>query len=118
VNIIGNCFLISRLGALGAAISSVLGEIVITLLEFVYISRNSPISILTIIKMSLKYLISGIVMLVLINIVKAYVDTDAVGLTILIAVGGITYFICLLMLRETFVVFAINKIKGRLKRVQ
>ena len=115
VNIIGNFLLITKFGALGAAISSVLGEIIITLLEFIYLYNNTSILPLKIIKMGKKYLISSFIMFISITLLKKHISINIFGLIILIFTGIAIYFIALLLEKEIFVTYFVKKAKKKFK---
>lgn len=114
MNVIINAILIPRLGALGAAVGSVLGEIAITMMEFAYIQKNRHFSIRKVILNSVKYAIAGIFMLVILKILGNYFNKSAIDLAILIITGGISYFLILLIEKEQFTLLGVNIIFNKI----
>ncbi|MFQ8935962.1 MAG: flippase [Anaerostipes hadrus] len=114
LNVIINAILIPRLGALGAAVGSVLGEIAITMMEFAYIQKNRHFSIRKVILNSVKYAIAGIFMLVILKILGNYFNKSAIDLAILIITGGISYFLILLIEKEQFTLLGVNIIFNKI----
>jgi O-antigen/teichoic acid export membrane protein len=115
VNIAINALFIPSLGATGAAIGSVLGEIVIMITEFVYINKEKHFSVKRVFATSKKYIIAGICMLIFLNILQKNMDKSVLCLLISIVFGGICYFGVLLIEKEKIVMYAINMILKKMK---
>lgn len=113
-NIALNLALIPHFGALGAAIASVCGEIVIMLAEMGYIIHKKIFSITPIFKSSVKYIISGIVMLALLIILEIKLPENVLSLAGMIISGAAVYFICLIILREKFILGIIGSVKNKI----
>ena len=107
-NFIMNLILIPKYYSIGASISSVVAESLVTLVGFIYIRKEKLFSLRKIVKESIKYLISGIIMFILLLFIKQYLDVSIISLAILIITGGITYFIIILLLKDEFVLKIIN----------
>ncbi len=115
INFILNILLIKSLNSIGAAISSVIAEMVITII-YIKLSKDI-ISIKDIIKASCKYCISSIIMFILIIILKHQMQTSVQTLAILIAMGVIIYGGTLLVLKDKFVYDGIEQIKERIRKI-
>lgn len=119
-NFIMNLILIPRYYSVGASISSVVAESLVTLVGFIYIRKEKIFSLRKIVKESLKYFISGITMFVILLFIKQYLSVSVISLGILIVAGGIIYFAMLLILKDEFVLKLINDfiemIKHKLKK--
>lgn len=111
LNLVG----IKMFKAYGAAIASVLSEILILLLQLVYMKKKDNFKIFPIFKMSLKYLISGIIMFIVVFILGKYLSSNMFSTAIQIVVGGITYIIMLLLIKDEFVRKILNQIIKKIK---
>ena len=98
-NIILNAILISRFQSIGAAIASVVSELVIFCLA-VYFSR-SVTSVGSIVSVSWKYCCSAIVMGVAAYAVGSHLDARLTTTVLQIIVGACVYCICLFILRDS-----------------
>lgn len=101
VNAVLNLLLIPHLGAMGAAIGSVIAETVITVI-YLYMSKEF-MTFGIIIQESYKRLIAGGVMLAVIWGVGGVCGQGIVTTLIQILVGGGSYFVLLILLRDEFV---------------
>lgn len=108
VNVIFNFILINLIGSVGAAISSVIAEFTILGVHFVYM-RND-IKIIDVLKLSIKYLISGLIMYVIVLNISKLMTASILNTFIQIAIGGIIYFVILLILNDKFLKDIINQV--------
>lgn len=119
-NFILNLILIPRYYSLGASISTIVAESLVTLTGFIYIRKEKIFSLRKILKEGSKYIISGIVMFIVLLFIKQYLDVSIISLAILIITGGITYFIMILLLKDEFVLKIIKDffkiVKNKLKK--
>lgn len=127
VNVILNLILIPRYFSIGASVASVIAELCVTLVGFVYIYNKKLLSIKKILMMSIKYFISGFVMLLIILLLKNFITTNSIlTLLILVCSGAFVYVIMLFVLRDSFFLNLViqsfnilnnvlNKIKIKLK---
>ena len=118
INVIFNLILINLIGTVGAAISSVIAEFTVLGVHFIYMRKD--IKILEVLKLSIKYLISGIIMYIVVaNIVKL-MPSSILNTLIQSALGVIIYFAILLLMNDKFLKDIINQvfiaIKSRLKK--
>lgn len=101
VNFILNCLLIPNFKSIGAAVASVIAEAIITIVQFIL--AKDYISISKILKNATKYLISGIVMLVILFAFARNCEPSVFNSLIISAIGATTYFTTLLLLKDEFI---------------
>lgn len=112
IDIILNIVLIPHLKSIGTAISIVVAETVITIIQFYYMNRE--ISVKKIIIGSWKYCIAGIIMLAVTKGMSYPINEIKLLVTKIIS-GSLVYFFILLVLREEIVLNEIRKLKNLLK---
>ena len=110
VNVLLNIILIQKIASIGAAIASVMAEATIAAVQLFYIRKD--LNVKKLLALSGKYLISSIVMLIMIEIFKLirFSQETMLDTMILVIIGGMTYFIMLIILRERFLIGTIKKI--------
>lgn len=114
VNFLLNIFLIKKYYSIGAAISSVIAEYIITLVQVIYIYKTSKdITLKDIFLDSWKCILSGIIMLITLIFLNNILLPSFVNTLILIIVGCSIYFICLLLLKCELIIDVCGKIKRR-----
>jgi O-antigen/teichoic acid export membrane protein len=113
INFILNIFLISKYKSIGAAISSVVSESIVTIVQFIYIRKI--LDIRKIFLQSYYYIISSIIMFFVLFILKIFIHTNLVSLITMVVVGCSVYFIILTIFRDVFVSSAICMISRRFK---
>ncbi len=113
INFIVNMLLIRTYGALGASIGTVIAEIFVTLVQFVFVRNDFNIK--EIIKLSTKYVISAIVMFIACSVIGMLINNNLYSIIIQVLVGILTYVSCLLLLKDSFTYSILNKVIGRLK---
>lgn len=102
--------------ATGAAIASVISEIIILLVEIWY-TRNE-IDMKDIISSFPKYFIAAIMMTISILIIENYLTVSAINTFISIAVGVLIYFIFLIILKDKYFLEYTSKIFETLKNIK
>ncbi|MBR4314996.1 MAG: flippase [Lachnospiraceae bacterium] len=100
VNFILNCLLIPNFKSVGAAVASVIAEAIITIVQFVL--AKDYISIPKILRNVTKYLISGIVMLIILFTFARNREPSVFNSLIISAIGATSYFTTLLILKDEF----------------
>lgn len=100
VNFVCNLILIPKLYSIGASIASVAAETVITLTQL-YLIRNE-LSFTRIMAQSVKYLLAGACMLLVLFLENHYLSASVLHSCIMIFSGAIVYFIALLLLKDQF----------------
>lgn len=115
VNVILNLLLIPRLYSIGAAIGSVIGEIVIIMTELMFIHKNRQFDVRKVFKLSYKYLIAGIPMLVYLLVIGSMLNPTVKNLVIAVFSSALLYFVILLIQREKFVVMGMTIVKNKIR---
>lgn len=100
-NLILNLLFVPRMYSYGAAISSVIAELMVTTIMF-YMARKD-ISVNNVFSVSWKYLIAGIIMFSCVHPLARSIDASIISSIGLIIVGGTIYVIILMILKEHFV---------------
>ena len=112
-NFICNMFLIPIYGAVGAAIASVLAELIIAGVQLIIVRKE--LSFMTIVRDSVKYVISGIAMLAGLVLISRYLQPSIPNTIILVVAGTCIYVAMLFALRDDFFLINVNKILGKIK---
>ena len=110
-NLILNLALIFKFQAVGAAIGTVIAEAMVTIVQLYFIRNEYNIK--NILKMSLKYLISSIVMFLIILCLNKYLLNNMAVLKRMvldIGIGLITYIGVLIILKDEFVIKYVKKL--------
>jgi len=107
-NICFNLVLIRKYGSVGASIASVIAESSILLYQLKYFKEQ--FKLLEILKLSIKCLISGIIMFIVIKVISNYQSISIINTLIQVIAGVFTYFICLLLLKYQFLKDLISQI--------
>ncbi len=111
VNFLLNLFLIYFFQSIGAAIASVVAETVIAIVQLVIVRKE--LSICTILKSSVKYLIAGVIMGVVLFFESIWFPPSILYTLLMVASGAVVYLLSLLLLRDTFVISNLKTIFGR-----
>lgn len=112
INFTMNLCLINKFGAIGASIATVVAECTVTMIQLYCIRKEFYIK--DIIKMSLKYLISGFVMFLVCILVGKYINNNLYSCIIQICVGILVYGICLLILKDKLFLEILNQVKTKI----
>lgn len=104
-----NLILIPRLYSVGAAISSIVAEFVSISIQIIYIVKKKMMRLQSIFLCSWKYWVAGIIMAATIYSVKLFLPITVWALIVLILLAVITYFIALLIIRDSMLLEALNK---------
>ena len=113
-NFVMNMILIHQLYSYGAAIASVISEVIITAVQLYFI-RNE-LSIPKIFSLSWKYLISAVCMLIVLFLMDVRLSVSFMHTMIMIVTGFIVYMVLLVLMRDEMVWEGIRLIKTRIKR--
>ena len=100
VNVLFNSLLIYKYGGVGAAVASVLAEGCIFLYQLRYFKKE--FSLLQILKLSVKNIISGVVMLIVVLFVTNCLSVSIWNTMLEVLVGGIVYVGMLFILKDQF----------------
>lgn len=117
INVIINLILIPIWGSKGAAIASVCAETGILLLFIKF--AGVFVSLRQILKDSKKYIIGSTFMFIILEILnkKIHFSISALSLFIQIIIGGFTYFVVLIILKDKFLLNQLEKVVIRLKNI-
>lgn len=105
-----NLCLIPKFNALGASIATVLAEMIVTLVQFAFIHKE--FSLVSILRLSVKYLLIGIVMYISIYFVDSLIDSPFISIICEVIIGAIIYIGILLLLKDKIIYKAFSFIKG------
>lgn len=114
VNIIFNLICIPLLGAFGAAIVTTISQFVVVLVQVYYVKKQ--INIPYAFRSGKKYLIASVVMFIICMLIGLIVPNGVFSVIAKIIVGGITYFLVLIILRDKYVYEVRDIVKRYLKR--
>lgn len=108
VNFCCNMIFIPKWSAIGAAAASVIAEVVITGIQFVFVRKE--ISIVKIFSCAWKYIFAALSMFAVLVIENQYLSPSILNTVFMVLSGGIIYFIVLFILKDEFVRGYIQKI--------
>ena len=111
-NFLLNLVLIRLFKSYGAAIATIVAETVVAIIMFCFIRKN--VSIREILKSSVKYLISGIIMFVPCFILGRILEPSIINTFIIVFTGVVVYLICLTLLKDKFFFEITNRLTSRL----
>lgn len=115
INVLLNLFLINKYGAMGATISSIIAETVILLMNVIFYTRDI-LTLKDLLKPSIKYMASSIIMFIVLYFISGYLPLNLLGLLLRIIIGGIIYLLMLILLKEDFIIVIFNEIKKYIKK--
>lgn len=110
LNFLFNIIFISKMGALGAAIATIITEAIAIIVRIIF-CRDIFININIININLLKIIVASIFMGIIVSFSKFLLSNIIINLLLSIGIGGITYFIFLLILKEKNSMLLINKLK-------
>lgn len=111
VNVMLNSVLITRWGAMGAAVATVFAELAVTTVQFIFVRKE--FNAIEMLKSGKKSFVAGAVMGIAVYALSLYLPPTFVSTLIEIAAGGILYIILLFALNERFVFDSAKKfLKG------
>ena len=109
LNVILNFILIPIIKSYGAIIATVVAEFVISFIEIVYVIKNNKIKFKDITNNVIKYMFSSIIMCVVIKYISNFMGVSPLNTIIQIILGGIVYLVILLLLKDDWVMYLLNK---------
>ncbi|MBR2635256.1 MAG: flippase [Clostridia bacterium] len=108
LNFLLNLILIPQYRALGAAVASVAAELFVAAFQLYLMRREwSPSSFF---KSGIRYFVSGLLMAGFIRLLARLPVPDGVFTLLAIVVGALAYFLCLLLMRDSFLTENVRKI--------
>lgn len=111
-NFMLNMIMIPFLHSYGAAIASVISELIITIVQFWYVRKE--LSVKTVFSLPTKYLAASIVMLIALIGLNYILKPCIISTLIMITAGSALYFILLFLLKDPILDEIINTIKSKL----
>ena len=115
-NLILNFIYIPWLGAIGAAITTALAETLDFFVLFVIAIKNKYTSVSYLITISIKPVISAIIMAIPVYFINKVMGNDIVSFAVSVLVGVLIYAIMLIILKDKFTQYCIeNYLKKRIK---
>ncbi len=115
INFLINILLIGRYASVGAATGTVIAEVCVTAIQFVYI--KTEFKIIDILKLSVKYCISAVIMFIVCIIIGIIIYNKIYAIITQFLIGILVYGSCLLILKDDFVYLILNKIKLKFKKI-
>ena len=114
VNFVLNNILIPKCYSIGAAISSVVAETIIAIIQLIIVREEiNPVSI---IYCSFKYWIAGIGMFFSLYYIEKYLHSSIINTVVMICVGVLFYEAILLILKDSFFLNQIKSVLVKIKR--
>lgn len=114
VNFFCNLVLIPKFSAVGAAFASVIAEIVITGVQFIFVRKE--ISFVRVAGSSWKYLLAGGGMLLLLKFENQYFAPSILHTAIMVVSGAVLYFVLLFLLQDDFFLGYVKKVLDKIKK--
>jgi len=113
INFILNIILIRYVDAYGAALSTLIAELVITIIMFNKAKRDIKIKVIA--TKTIKYFIYGAIMFGICYILGNILLPSVVNSMIIVFTGGIVYFFELIISRDEMIIWVFDKVKRRFK---
>ncbi len=113
VNLLCNIVLIKFFGGIGAAVASVIAETVIFIIQLRYF--KDQYSLLEILKMSIKCVISSIVMFGVVSLITHYLSVSIINTLMEVTIGALVYILMLILLKYKFLIDLYYQVWGAIK---
>lgn len=114
-NALANFILIPKFKSEGAIIASIISESIIAIGEVTYVLLKKDIELKDIFYGAWKYIISGIVMLIITYYIGFYLNATVITTLIQVCTGVIVYIIMLILLKDKLLNETIIKLKNNIK---
>lgn len=112
VNFVLNMILIRHYYSIGAAVSSVIAESIIAVIQFIIVRKQiSPLKVLF---GCIKYIIGGLIMVAMVYLLKSIFPSTIIYTFLLIVTGIIVYFLSLLILKDKLFISLCRQLLDRL----
>lgn len=112
-NIIANFCLIPRYGALGAAIGTIIAELIVNFIQQVVVYKIISINIVDVLNNNKKNIFATIIMAVTLHVIKSQFTASVIGTILFAAIGVAVYIAFLLLFKDDSVNFALDAMKNR-----
>ena len=114
VNFILNYIMIKLWKSVGAAIATSISQLIVSIVQ-IYLIRKD-LSIKELIALNYKYVASGILMLIVCLLLKNILGIGLKAMVLQILAGIITYFVCLIVMKDEYFKMILNRLKLMVKR--
>lgn len=114
VNFVFNYIFIRKIGAIGAAIGTVIAEFIVATTQIFFVRKELEIK--KILKSFVQYFICSIIMFIFCMIIAYFVTSNLLSIIIQVIVGILVYFSCLLFIKNDFLLEIIKVVKNNFKR--
>lgn len=114
INFFINMLLIGKYASIGAAVGTVIAEICVTIIQLIYIRKDFKVS--NILKLSVKFLISAIIMFIICIFIGMIIKNKLYTMIIQCIIGALVYGSCLLILKDDFIYSILNKIREKIRK--
>ena len=115
INFILNLCLIWKYGAIGASIGTVVAELTVTFVQMYFVRRDFKLK--EVFKLSKNYFVSSLIMFIACLVIGKFINNDLISTVVQVAVGGITYGICLLIMKDKFIFDMLNKLINKVRKI-
>lgn len=106
VNFLFNLVLIYYFKSIGAAIATIIAELSVTLVQLYFVRKDFNLK--EIFKLSINYIISGLIMLITCIGIDLLIKSNIIGLLLQVSIGSLTYLLCLIILKDKFILEIYN----------
>lgn len=107
VNIILNICLVRYHFSYGAAVATLMAEFAILVFQMIYLRK--VFSWRKVVVLSIKYLISGVIMFIPVYALSLVISATVLNTFLLVGLGLFIYGICMIIIRDRFAMFILNK---------
>ena len=114
-NFIINMYLIRKYGAIGAAIATFIAEFIVTTIQLILVRKTFEFK--NIMKITKPYLISSVIMFIICLMISNIIKSNFYSIVLQVIIGGATYFILLLIMKDSFLIETKNTIIKYISRV-
>lgn len=109
-----NLILIPKFGALGAAMASVLAELIVTCVQFFMVKKQ--IEIKKVVSLGIKNIIAALIMFLIVWITEGYLLSSILNTILLVGLGCIVYVVVLFGLKDSFINEVLQSFIRRIRR--
>ncbi len=112
-NVIASFLLDGKLGSVGASLAVTASELI--MMSLAIILARKDVKVTDILKMSVKYILAGSVMLFVLLKLSAVLAQTVFSFLLLMLVGFVVYCLALILMRDVFILGAIKELVRRIK---
>ena len=112
-NLVANYFLIPSYGALGAAIGTIVAEVIVNLIQQFVVYKAISIKLTDVLNDNKKNITAVIIMAAVLCVIKGRFNANIIGTFLFAFVGVFTYIMFLLLFRADSIFFVLNAMKNK-----